>query len=217
APEGGAGGTDPTTELPQEAPAAAGGKELSGFLGVVKHGIHTHLLELGMQSLLRHGKDLAKTGLKKGAAAAKGLFGKVLGRVIPFKARGKQHELWVEQRQGGAVVLVATTRAVLQRRIAAFESRLPSIPEGRDTQRTVNQEVVDTAGRDPGDVRGIEHEQNAIVGVLQKLVDLAGPEPLDDGDVQSPVGRPAPAPQQKLTRREMVAYLRALWEQHGIL
>src|SRR5262249_55216141 len=102
---------------------------------------------------------------------------------------------------------------VLQRRIAAFESRLPSIPEGRDKKRivkllerlrTLNQEVVDTAGRDPGEV-------------LQKLVDLAGPEPLDDGDVQSPVGRPAPAPQQKLTRREMVAYLRALWEQHGIL
>ena len=226
APEAGAGGTEPTTGLPQEAPAAAGGKELSGFLGVVKHGIHTHLLELGMQSLLRHGKDLAKTGLKKGAAAAKGLFGKVLGRVIPFKARGKQHELWVEQRQGGAVVLVATTPAVLQRRIAAFESRLPSIPESRDKKRivellerlrTLNQEVVGAGGREPGDVRGSEREQNAIVRVLQKLVDLAGPEPLDDGDVQSPVGRPAPAPQQNLTRREMVAYLRALWEQHGIL
>src|SRR5262245_65071886 len=71
-------------------------------------------------TLFRSG--LAKAGLKKGAAAAKGLFGKVLGRVIPFKARGKQHELWVEQRQGGAVVLVATTPAVLDRKSTRLNS-----------------------------------------------------------------------------------------------
>src|SRR5262249_60987913 len=58
-------------------------RNCQAFSAASSTSIHTHLLELGMESLFRHGKDLAKTGLKKSAAAAKGPFRKASGPVTP--------------------------------------------------------------------------------------------------------------------------------------
>src|SRR5262249_33603982 len=99
-------------------------------------------------------------------------------------------------------------------------------PEGRDRERflkllddlrALNRQVANAATPDSIDMRRIQAAENAIIRALEALVDLAGPEPLDGGGGQSPVGTPAAPPQQDLSRRQKAAYLRGLWEQHGIL
>jgi hypothetical protein len=156
---------------PAKAPPAGG-----GFLGAVKRGLHTYLLEFGTQSLLRHGKRLGKAALQKGVSAAKGLIGKLLGPKVPFKVRAERHELWVEDRQGEVVVLVATEPQTIEEEIAEFEARIAKIPDPK--QRTVVERAVDNvkdlnreikASANQG--RDIEGRKKRLVRIVAKLLE----------------------------------------------
>ena len=106
-------------------PAAKAGKGVGAFLGAVKHGLHTHLLELGTQALLRHGKRLGKAAVDKGVSAAKTLGGKVKGLLlakVDFWVRGKPHELWTEERDGEIDVYVASEEKTLREKIEGYRA-----------------------------------------------------------------------------------------------
>src|SRR5262249_669052 len=174
------------------APAGGGGGDASTFLGALKEGIRAGLLELGTASLIKHGKQLGKAAvekgkevgkaaLEKGKAAAKGLLGKVLGRVVPFNAHGKQHELWVEQQQGRAVVLMASDTERLRKIIRDFEIRVDLLPDGDEkddvakhlrTLKQLNETKEDSATRDPNDVARIDKEKDNLVREVRALLEV---------------------------------------------
>jgi len=178
---------------------AAGGGDASTFLGALKAGIHAGLLELGTASLIKHGKQLGKAAvekgkelgraavekgkevgkaaLEKGTAAAKGLVAKLIGPKVPFTVGKEQHEVWVEDREGKAVVLMASDdpATIDADKIQLFESHLKDVtdPGRRKEARKLLDRLweltqdVDVSARKK---RSIERQKKQIAQTLEKLL-----------------------------------------------
>lgn len=107
------------------------------FLGIIKHGIHSRLMAIGQRNLLARGKALGTAVLEKGkvlgkAALQKGkekIKGLLLGPKLDFEARGEHHELWVEDRNGRIVTLVASDEQTIQEKIEAYTYALEDLKD----------------------------------------------------------------------------------------
>ncbi|OMF98537.1 hypothetical protein [Paenibacillus sp. FSL R7-0337] len=81
--------------------AGAAKNETTGdFLGTVKGGVHTRLLAFG--------KKLLKSGVNLVSAGAGKLKNAITGLLVNFKIGKESHELWVEKRGSGHVVMMAS-------------------------------------------------------------------------------------------------------------
>lgn len=101
--------------------AGAAKKETTGdFLGTVKGGVHTRLLALGKQ-LLKSGVDLAAAGASK-------LKNAIAGLLVKFKIGQESHQLWVEKRGSGHVVMMASeNKRPVPKIIEGFTTRIGNL------------------------------------------------------------------------------------------
>ncbi len=114
--------------IKQPTPVAEVAAAPTDFLGAVKEGLHARLMILGNSRLI----SLAKTGakfvwgkVKAGAKAAVGAIkGAILGRRDEFDAAGEHHELWAEQTEKGARLMMASKQVTLQEKIEQYKAAI---------------------------------------------------------------------------------------------
>ncbi|MBP2113276.1 hypothetical protein [Paenibacillus silagei] len=101
--------------------AGAAKNETTGdFLGTVKGGVHTRLLAFG--------KKLLKSGVNLVAAGAGKLKNAIAGLLVNFKIGKESHELWVEKRGSGHVVMMASeNKRTVPKIIEGFKIRIGNL------------------------------------------------------------------------------------------
>src|SRR5439155_3765280 len=96
------------------------------FLTVVKQGLHTHLMSIGMAKLIESGKALAKKGwekLKSGAKAAyAGIKKAIVGRKEEFEVAGEHHELWTQQDGEELTLMVASKPTPVEEKLDEYQA-----------------------------------------------------------------------------------------------
>jgi hypothetical protein len=180
-----AGATPGTPEAHTEArvPAASPGD----FLAIVKQGLHSRIMAIGERNLMEKGRELGKAALEKGVTTGKALAAKVkgilLGNMVPFEVRGKQHNLWTEERNGEVVVLVASDEKTIERKINDFHQGLSFVSDKqlkKEAEKLIkdldakNVLLKGVAKSQPDQREHLEQEMVAIEKRLEEIITTTG-------------------------------------------
>ncbi|WP_238655247.1 HNH/ENDO VII family nuclease [Paenibacillus piscarius] len=141
--------------------AGAAKKGSSGdFVSTVKSGVHTRLLAFG--------KQLLKSGVNLVAAGAGKLKNAIAGLLVNFKIGKESHQLWVEKRGSGHVVMMASE----------YPQPLPVIIKGFETRiEKLNQ---DKNGSERTKAAASEVNVDDLINQLKASAKKFGATPVDD-------------------------------------
>lgn len=176
----------PSTQASEEAatprpaqPTTAPEQPEGNFLSTMRQRVHTRLLAIGERNLLQKGKELGKAALEKGKDSVKGLAAKVkgliLGPKLGFKLQGEHHDLWVEQREQGIAIIVATTPELIEEKLSIYRPMVNSLTESQNKATAL--QVMSVIEQKINSMKTIAHqnssqleaEKQILVGLIVKL------------------------------------------------
>jgi hypothetical protein len=176
----------------EAAPAVAqvAAEEPADFITVVKKGLHSHLMTIGMRKLIEAGKTLAKKGWEKVKGAAKaavaGIKGAIVGKRVPFEAGGVEHSLWAEQSEQGPVLMVASKPTPLEEKIAEYEAAVKKTNRKENELKQLYFEIAESkklkaekGGEAAAAATQLEALEQRVKGLVKQLEALlvAGKQP----------------------------------------
>ncbi len=153
----------------KKAAGSGGGQKAEGggdFLGGIKSGIHTRLINLGSK-LLQKGKALVTGAVDK----VKGL---ILGPKVKFKIQGESHELWVEKQGSKTAVMMASKEEKIRQKIKDFYDRTANIEDNTEKGKIVKliQDLEKLTGKleaiqDPKQIA--QQDIDKVIGLITKI------------------------------------------------
>lgn len=172
----------------KKAAGPGGGQKAEGggdFLGGIKSGIHTRLINLGAK-LLQKGKALVTGAVDK----VKGL---VLGPKVRFKIQGESHELWVEKQGSKTAVMMASKEEKIREKIKDFYDRTANIKDNTEKGKIVRltQDLEKLTGKleaiqDPKQIA--QQDIDKVIGLITKIYSaLSGVSEVDEEGEKSAI------------------------------